>query len=175
LHTGFLILQSNHLLSWKSTKQPIVLLSSTEAEYKALADACKDTVWLKNLCSEIFSSKDPSSASVYVDNRGAIDLALSQISQNGFRKKHMDLCLHFIRDLVLQKIISIKFVGTHSNIANFLTKPVGHSKIVRALSQVTGSSSLSASSLETLSMPACQNDNVAVAMSPDAVMKSICK
>jgi hypothetical protein len=24
-------------------------------------------------------------------------------------------------------------------------------------------------------MPACQNDNVAVAMSPDAVMKSICK
>jgi hypothetical protein len=157
------------------TKQTTVSLSSTEAEYKVLANACKDTVWLKNLFSEIFSSEYPSPASVYVDNRGAIDLDLSQVSQNGFWTKHMDLCLHFICDLVLQKIVSIKFVGTYSNIADFLTKPVGRSKIVRALSQVTGLFSLSASSLATLSMPACQNDNVTLAMSPDAVMRSIRK
>jgi hypothetical protein len=135
----------------------------TEAKYKALANACKDTVWLKNLCSEIFSTEDTTSVSVFVDNQGAIDLALSQASQN-----NMDLCLHFIHDLVSQKIVEIQFVGTHSNITDFLTKPVGRSKIVQALDQVTGLSSLVAQS-----MPACQNDNVT--MSPNALMNSIHK
>jgi hypothetical protein len=43
-HTGFMVLIGLHLISWKSTKQSTVLLSSTKAEYKSLADACKDVV-----------------------------------------------------------------------------------------------------------------------------------
>ena len=106
-HNGFLVLRSNHLLLWKSKKQPTVSLLSNEAEYKALANACKDTIWLKNLCSEIFLSKDTPGVSIFVNNPGDIDLALSQVSQNSFRMKHMVLCLHFIRDLVSQQAISI--------------------------------------------------------------------
>ncbi|PLW12010.1 hypothetical protein PCANC_24384 [Puccinia coronata f. sp. avenae] len=129
-HTGFLVLRNDHLLSWKSTKQATVSLSSTEAEYKALADSCKDNFWLKNLCHEVFPSEEPISTTVFVDNQRAIDLALSQ------------------------------FVGTHSNIADFLTKPVGCSKITCALTRLTRSlPSLSASSSHAQSMPACQNDD----------------
>jgi hypothetical protein len=106
-HTGFLVLRHEHLVSWKSTKQETVLLSSTEAEYKALADSCKDIVWLQNLSTEILDIKEPLLTVIHVDNQGAIDLALSQVSQNGFRTKHMDLWLHFIQDLIAQQLVKI--------------------------------------------------------------------
>ncbi|PLW48308.1 hypothetical protein PCASD_02943 [Puccinia coronata f. sp. avenae] len=168
-HSGFLVLRNQHLLSWKSTKQPTVSLSTTEAEYKALADACKDTVWIQNLSSEIFDSSPSFKTTVFVDNRGAIDLALSQVSQNGFRTKHMDLRLHFIRDLITQKLIDLKFVGTQDNLSDFLTKPVGRSQINRSLKQITGGfPSFSASSLAAQSMPACQ-------ITADSFMQDICK
>ncbi|PLW35289.1 hypothetical protein PCASD_13664 [Puccinia coronata f. sp. avenae] len=126
-HTGFLVLRQSHLISWKSTKQSTVSLSSTEAEYKALADACKDVVWIQNLALEILTSSLSSLATVHVDNKGAIDLALSQVSQNGFRTKHMDLRLHFVRDLISQKLLKISFVPSSKNISDFLTKPVAQS------------------------------------------------
>ncbi|PLW34904.1 hypothetical protein PCASD_14760 [Puccinia coronata f. sp. avenae] len=90
-HTGYLATLNHHIISWKLSKQCTVLLSSTEAEYKALSDAGKEASWLINLCQEIFSDSPIKTATIEIDNRGAIDLAGSQVSQNGFRTKHMDL------------------------------------------------------------------------------------
>ena len=36
-------------VSWKATLQPVVAMSTTEAEYMAIAEACKESVWLKGL------------------------------------------------------------------------------------------------------------------------------
>ncbi|PLW28356.1 hypothetical protein PCANC_23994 [Puccinia coronata f. sp. avenae] len=157
-HTGLLVLQSDHLIFWKSTKQPTVSLSSTEAEYKALSDACKEIVWVRNITQEIFPSLSHQSTSVFVDNRGAIDLALSQMSQNSFRTKHMDLRLHFVRELVTDKTVQLCYVSTQRNIADFLTKPVGRSVISRAISRfIGGASSIVALRSEAPSMPGCQS------------------
>jgi hypothetical protein len=175
-HTGFLVLRQSHLISWKSTKQSTVSLSSTEAEYKALADACKDVVWIQNLSSEIFTSSLSSLATVHVDNRGAINLALSQVSQNGFRTKHMDLRLHFVQDLIAQKLLKISFVRSSKNISDFLTKPVGRTSILRAVSSFAADAlKLAALCSQAQSMSACQdtvscNTNVA-----DAFMHAIRK
>ena len=40
-------------ISWSSRKQPLVALSSTEAEYIAASDAARELIWLRNLISEI--------------------------------------------------------------------------------------------------------------------------
>jgi hypothetical protein len=157
-HTGYLATLNHHIISWKSSKQCTVSLSSTEAEYKALSDAGKEASWLINLCQEIFSNNVVKTATIEIDNCGAIDLARSQVSQNGFRTKHMDLRLPFIRDLVKTKLITLKYVPLANNRSDFLTKPVGRSVITCLLRSLTSSPpSNCASHLAALSMGACQD------------------
>ncbi|PLW31498.1 hypothetical protein PCANC_21062 [Puccinia coronata f. sp. avenae] len=170
------IMYRSHLVSWKSTKQPTVSLSSTEAEYKALADACKEIVWFQSLLAEVLDNAANVTTTVHVDNRGAIDLALSQVSQNGFCTKHMDLRLHFVRDLILTKVLKITFVPSHKNIADFLTKlPVGRTSISRAVSTFsTDAPILSALCSQAKSMPACQNTGSGDGNSADAFMHALC-
>jgi hypothetical protein len=89
----------------------------------------------------------------------------------------MDLRLHFICDLVIQKLISFKFVSTQDNLSNFLTKPVGRSKINFSLKLLTSDSPrLPASSLAARSMPACQNHIISELEDiADSIMQEICK
>ncbi|PLW06578.1 hypothetical protein PCANC_27983 [Puccinia coronata f. sp. avenae] len=174
-HTGLLILRNDHLIFWKSTKQPTVSLSSTEAKYKALSDACKEVVWTRNLTQEIFSIPNPSPTTIFVDNRGAIDLALSQVSQNSFCTKHMDSRLHFVQDLVADKSVHLVYVSTQRNVADFLTKPVGQSVISRSICKFTGCpSSVSSLCLEAPSMPGCQSSTVLVVSNTQAFLNQIC-
>jgi hypothetical protein len=58
-------------ISWKSRKQATVLLSSTEAEYKAMSDSCKEgLMWLRNLLCEL--KLIPSiSIPLHINNAGA--------------------------------------------------------------------------------------------------------
>jgi hypothetical protein len=153
-----------------------VSLSSTEAEYKALSNACKDVIWVQNPSAEILLNHQATPAIVLVDNRGAIDLALSQVSQNGFWTKHMDLWLHFIRDLITRDLVKIVHVSSQKNFADFLTKPVGCTTISRAISTFASSApSISALCSQARSMPACQNENTVAMHSAEIVMRSICK
>ncbi|KAA1117380.1 hypothetical protein PGT21_050016 [Puccinia graminis f. sp. tritici] len=174
-HTGYMISWNSHLISWKSTKQCTVSLSSTEAEYKALADVGKEVVWLNNLMQEVSLLSDTSSITILVDNQGAIDLALSQTSQNGFRTKHMDLRLHFVRDLIQDKVIRLQFVPSSQNTSDYLTKPVGRINIKRALQHLTADViSISASCSKAQSMSACQDtDPIAATNATDKLLKQI--
>lgn len=66
--SGFCIFLGSNLISWSSRKQATVSRSSTEAEYKAMANATAEIIWilLKELkvCS-------PSAATLWCDNLGA--------------------------------------------------------------------------------------------------------
>ncbi|CAD6249656.1 unnamed protein product [Miscanthus lutarioriparius] len=45
--TGYVFTIGGYAVSWRATLQPVVALSTTEAEYMAVAEACKESVWLK--------------------------------------------------------------------------------------------------------------------------------
>ncbi|PLW54691.1 hypothetical protein PCANC_11685 [Puccinia coronata f. sp. avenae] len=149
---------NSHIVSWKSTKQSTVSLSTTEAEYKALTDAGKETCWIINLTKEIgIHTKGINPPIICIDNRGALDLAQSEISQNGFCTKHMDLWLHFVRKILRQNIVQMKYVTSQSNQADFLTKPVGQLIIRRTLYYFTKDCpQLSASRPDAPSTGGCQ-------------------
>jgi len=53
--SGYVFLLGGAAISWKSRKQDVVATSSTEAEYVALTEAAKESVWLRRLLIELES------------------------------------------------------------------------------------------------------------------------
>ena len=51
---GYASLCAGASISWKSSKQPIIAMSTMEAEYIALAEAAKEAQWLRKLELELF-------------------------------------------------------------------------------------------------------------------------
>jgi hypothetical protein len=108
---------------WKSRKQATVSLSSTEAEYKALSDSCKEGLWLRHLLTELhLRSNDP--IPVHVDNEGGAE-ALAKNPEHHARTKHIHARYHFIRECVQDESISLLHVSTADMLADMLTKPLG--------------------------------------------------
>ncbi|PLW10015.1 hypothetical protein PCASD_24270 [Puccinia coronata f. sp. avenae] len=106
---------------WKSRKQATVSLSSTEAEYKALSDSCKEGLWLQHLLTELRLRPD-SAIPLHVDNEGA--KALAKNPEHHARTKHIHACYHFIRECVQEGDISLLHVSTKDMLADMLTKPL---------------------------------------------------
>ncbi|PLW47619.1 hypothetical protein PCANC_18683 [Puccinia coronata f. sp. avenae] len=155
--TGYVVLTSKQLLSWKATRQATVSLSSTEAEYKALSDLGREIAWFNSLISETNLNYVPKNIQIGVNNQGAIGLARSEVSQNSFRTKHMDIRLHFVRELVKTSLIQLHYIQTTKNSADFLTKPTGRCTIRKSLAAigVTMLPSNSAPRLAAQSTPGC--------------------
>ena len=53
LTTGYVSLAAGGAIMWKSKKQTVIALSSTEAEYMALSEAGCEATWLRNLYDEL--------------------------------------------------------------------------------------------------------------------------
>ena len=109
-------------ISWKSRKQATVLLSSTEAEYKALSDSCKEGIWLRHLLTKL--NLCPNTAiPVHVENKGAKSLAKNP--KHYARTKHIHVRYHFVCECVQEGKISLLHVSTAKMLANMLKKPLG--------------------------------------------------
>jgi hypothetical protein len=108
-------------ISWKSRKQATVSLSSTEAEYKALSDSCKEGLWLRHLLTELRLRPD-TPIPLHVDNEGAE--ALAKNPEHHARTKHIHARYHFIRECVQNEEITLLHVSTKDMLADMLTKPL---------------------------------------------------
>ncbi|KAI7942641.1 hypothetical protein MJO28_012668 [Puccinia striiformis f. sp. tritici] len=108
-------------ISWKSRKQATVSLSSTEAEYKALSDSCKEGLWLRHLLSELHLRPN-TAIPLHVDNEGAE--ALAKNPEHHARTKHIHARYHFIRECLQNDEISLLHVSTNDMLADMLTKPL---------------------------------------------------
>ena len=100
--------------------QPVVALSTTKTEYMAVAEACKESVWLKGLFAELCG--DDSCINLFYDSQSAICLTKDQIFYE--RTKHIDVKYHYVRDVVAQGKLKVCKISTHDNPADMLTKPV---------------------------------------------------
>ncbi|KAH9650224.1 hypothetical protein KPL70_026286 [Citrus sinensis] len=71
--TRFVFLMGDTAFTWMSKKQPIVTLSTCEAEYVAATSSVFHAIWLRNLLKELgFLQEEPSE--ICVDNKSAIVL-----------------------------------------------------------------------------------------------------
>ena len=90
--TGYFFQLAGASISWQSCAQKTIALSSTEAEYMALCDCCKQAKWIKTLLSELGINVRP--IPVNGDNQGSIFLKSNPVQGN--RSKHIDIRYHFI-------------------------------------------------------------------------------
>ncbi|GAU26253.1 hypothetical protein TSUD_224440 [Trifolium subterraneum] len=92
---GYVFLYGGAPISWCSRKEPVVALSTCEAEYIAASLSACQGVWLSNLIDEISNVKCDS-VILKVDNMSAINLAKNPIAHG--RSKHIELRFHYLRE-----------------------------------------------------------------------------
>ena len=120
---GYVVYLGSTPISWKSGKQRTVARSSTEAEYKALADGTAEILWIRALLSDLHFSSDPMTI-LWCDNLGATYLSVNPIFHA--RTKHVEVDYHFVRDRVAKKEIAVRFISSQDQLADVLTKPLPH-------------------------------------------------
>lgn len=117
-YTGFCFTKSGSVVSWESKKQRTVALSSCEAEYMAISEACREAIYLKNLECEITGCSKK--IILYNDSQSALRLANNHQSHK--RSKHIDVRYNFIRNAINDDIIETEYLATANMPADLLTK-----------------------------------------------------
>lgn len=120
-YTGFVVKLGNNVINWESRKQRCVALSSTEAEYLAITDVCKDICFIRSFLSEIIPNEYH--VTIFNDNQSAQKLL--QVKEYCHKRtKHIDIRYHFVKDLVQNNSVSVRYLQTDSMVADVLTKPL---------------------------------------------------
>ncbi|KAA3467751.1 Integrase, catalytic core [Gossypium australe] len=120
-------------ISWCSKRQPTVSLSTTEAEYKAIAMAAQESRWLVQLVED-FHQKVDYAITLYCDNQSTIRLAENPVFHA--RTKHVEVHYHFVREKMLQDEIELSYVKTDNQVANLFTKGLSTTKLEEFCSQL---------------------------------------
>jgi len=127
---GYTFVVNGAAISWNSKKQSTVALSSTEAEYMALTQAVKESIWLQAILKELAAIRHlEEMRKIRVDNQGAI--ALAKNAEFHARTKHIDIQYHFVRQHVENHIISLHYCPTSNMTADIFTKPLAHPSFVK--------------------------------------------
>uniref|UniRef100_A0A2N9FHR1 Reverse transcriptase Ty1/copia-type domain-containing protein n=1 Tax=Fagus sylvatica TaxID=28930 RepID=A0A2N9FHR1_FAGSY len=125
--SSYCIFLGKNLIPWRCKKQATVVRSSTEAEYKALANAVAEVKWLQSLLHELGQSSS-SSPVLWCDNIGATYLSTNPVFHA--QTKHIEIDFHFVRDMVASKTLLVKFLSTHDQLVDLLTKPLSSPQFV---------------------------------------------
>jgi hypothetical protein len=116
---GYAVFLGGNLVSWSAKKQPTVSRSSSESEYRALANTAAEVAWLTNLLRDLqFPLRR--SPLLLCDNNSAIFLAENPVAHK--RAKHIDIDYHFVREMVTNGKVGVTHVPSSLQVADIFTK-----------------------------------------------------
>jgi hypothetical protein len=99
-----------------------VAVGSMEGEYVCLSSAARKVLEFRYFLEDVgFPQINPTV--IYEDNMSAINLAKAPAVSR--KSRHIHIRHHFIRDCVLNKLVTVQHVRTADMLADFLTKPFG--------------------------------------------------
>ena len=90
-------------------KQSLLVLASTEAEYRALAATTAELIWLCWLLQDLGVDYSTTTKLSY-DNRSVTQIAHNDVFHE--RTKHIEIDCHFIRHHLLQGTLTLQSVSS---------------------------------------------------------------
>jgi len=116
---GFALFLGENLISCTARKQAMVSRPSTEAEYKALANATTEMMWVQKLLTEL-KVHHPPMARLWCDNLGAKYLSANPVFHA--RAKHTEIDFRFVKERVARKLLDIRFIFSGDQLADGFMK-----------------------------------------------------
>ncbi|GJS79440.1 ribonuclease H-like domain-containing protein [Tanacetum coccineum] len=117
--SGYCVFLGDNLLSWSAKRQHTISRSSAEAEYRGVANVVAETAWIRNLLRELHSPLLTATL-VYCDNVSAVYMSANPVQHQ--RTKHIEIDIHFVRDMVKAGHVRILHVPSRFQYADIFTK-----------------------------------------------------
>ena len=108
--SGSIFMMGTAAVSWASKKQPIVSLSTTEAEYIVAASCACQCIWLRRILEHL-GLGEKGATEILCDNKSTIQLSKNPVLHG--RSKHIAMRFHFLRDLVNNQVVQLKYCNTN--------------------------------------------------------------
>ena len=122
---GHIFYLGDSMITWCSSKQDTVALSSCEAEFMAGTEAAKQAIWLQELLSEV-TKRPIEKVLIRIDNQSAIALTRNPVFHG--RSKHIHRRYHFIRECIEKGQVDVEHVSGDMQKADIMTKALGRIK-----------------------------------------------
>ncbi|GJR32559.1 ribonuclease H-like domain-containing protein [Tanacetum coccineum] len=117
--SGYCVFLSDNLLSWSAKRQHTISRSSVEAEYRGVANVVAETAWLRNLLRELHSPLSTATL-VYCDKVSVVYMSANPVQHQ--RTKHIEIDIHFVRDMVTAGQVRVLHVPSRYQYADIFTK-----------------------------------------------------
>jgi len=117
--SGIAIMLAGGVVAYKSKRQEVIALSTTEAEFVAACDAGKVILFFRSILEDLGIPQDHATV-LYEDNMGA--LLMANAKQPTRRTRHMDIKHFSLLDWVERDLVLLQTVTTHDNAADAMTK-----------------------------------------------------
>ena len=109
------------LVFWTSKKKNCTSQSTAEAEYVTTTINYSNVVWFKQQLGGMkIEIKNP--IVIYCDNTSAINISKNPMIHT--KTKQITIKYHFLRELVQEKKVTLKYVNTKEQITGIFTKPL---------------------------------------------------
>ncbi|KAI3673912.1 hypothetical protein L6452_40043 [Arctium lappa] len=122
--SGYVFLLSGGAVSWASKKQPVVSLSTSEAEFIAAAYCACQCVWTRRILEQ-FGVLKSGSSTILCDNDSTIKLSKNPVLHGRSKR------FHFLRDLIREGVLELNYCDTKAQLADIMTKPLNLETFVR--------------------------------------------
>jgi histone deacetylase 1/2 len=116
---GYAIFVGPNLVSCSSKKQPTVSRSSTEAEYKALANGAAEAIWVDSVLTELGVQRQRTPI-LWCDNLGATYLTANPVFHAC--TEHIEIDFHFVCERVATGELEVRFISSSDQLADVFTK-----------------------------------------------------